>query len=53
MRVLVVEDDVDLADLLRRALRHEPMRHPGQALTRTHLTVADARAVPTELSRQA
>ena len=52
MRVRVVEDDVDLADLLRRALRLEAMRHPGQALSRTHL-IADGRAVPTKLSRHA
>ena len=52
MRVLVVEDDVDLADLRRRALRLEPMRHPGQALTRTH-PIEHVRAVPTELSRHA
>ena len=35
------------------ALRHEPMRHPGQALTRTHPVVADGQAVATELSRHA
>ena len=52
MRVLVVEDDTDLADLLRRALRLDLMRHPGQASTRTH-RIADERPVPTELSRHA
>ena len=52
MRVLVVEDDADPADLLRRALRLQLMRHPGQASARTH-RIAGERAVPPELSRDA
>ena len=52
MRVLVAEDDVDLADLLGRAVQLELMRHPAQALTRTH-PIEHVRAVPTELSRHA